>query len=142
VVEAGDVLENGVTGERLVFVRVGGEVLEMEHFWPVGHQTGEHFHPGMEERWLVVAGTAGFRIGGEERVARAGDWLVAPAGVAHSSWNAGDEPVEVRIQMWPGLRWAEFVERLFELGTESPDGRPDRQGLASLIRRFPHEIEI
>ena len=61
----------------------------------------------------MISGSARFEIGGEIVHAGPEDRLVAPVGVAHSSSNVGTEPVHVRVQMWPGLRWAEFVERLF-----------------------------
>lgn len=49
-------IENPATGERIVFRRTaeetGGELLEMDDFWArTDHQTPEHVHPAMEERW-------------------------------------------------------------------------------------------
>jgi uncharacterized RmlC-like cupin family protein len=126
-------MENPLTGERVAICR-SGEVLELDHWWPVGHRTARHRHPKMEERWLIVAGTAAFRIGDVERVAGPGERLSAAAGVAHESWNAGDEPVQVRVEMRPGLRWAEFVERLFAL--------EDRAQLGELLRQYPDEIAV
>lgn len=148
VAAVGDVLENPVSGERVVFRRLPGDdggVLEMDHWWPVGHRVGEHVHPEMEERWLVVEGSPCFRIGEVERAGEVGDRVVAAAGVPHMSWNAGDVPVQVRIQMWPGLGWAEFVERLFGLSAEEGDGRPgasDAERLLELVRDFPREIAL
>jgi mannose-6-phosphate isomerase-like protein (cupin superfamily) len=127
----GDVVVNQATGERIVFRRIGSDVLEMDDFWPVGHAVAEHVHPEMEERWLVVSGEPCFRIDGVERHAKPGERVIAPAGVAHSSWNAGDGPVHLRIQIWPGLRWASFVERLF--AGEDP---------LKLMREFPREIAL
>jgi mannose-6-phosphate isomerase-like protein (cupin superfamily) len=126
-------MENPLTGER-VEIRRSGKVLELDHWWPVGHRTPRHRHPKMEERWLVVAGKAAFRIDGVESLAGPGERLAAAAGVSHESWNAGEEPVQVRVEMRPGLRWAEFVERLFRLD--------DPAQLGELLRQYPDEIAI
>jgi len=71
-----------------------------------------------------------------ERVARIGERMVAPADVVHSSWNTGDVPVHVRVQMRPALRWAEFVERLFALD------RADGAAVVDLMREYPREIRL
>ena len=58
---AGDVIENPVTGERVV-VRVGtegsgGELLAIDGYSkPGGAVTGEHVHPAIEEHFTVVRG--------------------------------------------------------------------------------------
>ena len=133
--KTGDSLENPATGERIVFLvtaeETGGELLEMDAFWPrPGRRAFEHVHPEMEERWEVVSGRAGFRVGGEESEAGPGESVVAPAGTPHVAWNASDGPTHVRIQMRPALRWADFVERLFTGDGELPD----------LMREFQREI--
>jgi quercetin dioxygenase-like cupin family protein len=142
VARAGDQIENPLTGERITFVRTaadtGGELLEMESVWtPGGRRTPAHMHPEMEETWEVLAGEARFRIGDEERGARAGDTLVAPAGTPHAAWNATGDEVRVRITMRPALRWEEFVERLFTLARS---GRLEPSALVQLMSEFPREI--
>lgn len=125
-------LENPATGERILVRRLQADVLEMDDFWPdANHVVPPHIHPEMEERWLVVAGEPCFRIGGVEHRPRPGERLVAPPGTVHESWNGGDGPVHLRIQMRPPLRWIEFVERLF--GGDDP---------VTLMREFPREIAL
>ncbi len=91
--KAGEVIENPVTGERVV-VRVGteetgGELLVVEGFIkPGGAVTGEHVHPAIEEWFTVVRGRVGFRINGRESIAEPGQRLHVPAGTAHDWWNA------------------------------------------------------
>jgi mannose-6-phosphate isomerase-like protein (cupin superfamily) len=131
----GDSIENPATEERIVFLRTaadtGGELLEMDAHWPrPGQRAAEHVHPEMEERWEVVSGRAGFRIGGVESFAGPGESVVAAPGVPHLAWNASDGPTHVRIQMRPALRWEEFVERLFA----------DPSKVVELLREFPREI--
>jgi mannose-6-phosphate isomerase-like protein (cupin superfamily) len=51
-----------------------------------------HRHP-YEEVFVVQEGEATFVADGEERVARAGEVVIVPAGVAHSFANSGDGPL-------------------------------------------------
>jgi mannose-6-phosphate isomerase-like protein (cupin superfamily) len=131
---AGDTVENPLTGERITFVTTaadsGGELLVMDDVWTrPGHRAPEHVHPGMEERWEVLAGRAAFRIGGERIEAGPGETVVAPAGTPHAAWNPTGGEVRLRIEMRPALRWEEFVVRLF--GGDPP---------AELLREFRAEV--
>ena len=131
---AGETVVNAATGERVTFVRTaadtGGELLELELVWPrPGQRAPAHVHPEMEERYEVVEGTAAFRIAGEERRAGAGDVVNVPPGTVHLAWNPTDEPVRLKVQFRPALRWEEFVVRLFA-------GEPVPQ----LLREFAREI--
>lgn len=135
---------NRLTGERIVFLRTAedtdGALLEMEDFWPrADHQTPEHVHPAMEERWEVIAGSVRFEIDGVAQTAVAGDTIVAPPGTPHSARNVGPKPAHLRIQMRPALRWHQFVERLFALAPNT-QGLPEPDSLAALMREFSHEI--
>lgn len=147
---AGDELINPITGERIVFRKTAAEtdgtLLEMNAFWTrPGHRTPAHVHPGMQERWEVIAGTASFDIDGVERTAVPGEVVVALAGVPHQAWNATAEPAHLRIQMRPALRWETFVERLFALAADGHRrGRdtPDPALMLDLLREFPREIAL
>ena len=139
----GQRIENPLTGERIVFLRTAaetaGELLEMESTWTrSGLRTPPHVHPEMEETWEVLSGEARFRIGGEERVARAGDVVVAPPGTPHAGWNPTEAEVRLRITMRPALRWEEFVERLFALAHEGVDP----SALRDLLGEYPRELAL
>jgi mannose-6-phosphate isomerase-like protein (cupin superfamily) len=124
--------ENPQTGERVTVVSETPELLTMDVVWPrPGHRAAEHVHPEMEERYLVVAGRAAFRIDGAEREAGPGEIVVVGPGTPHRAWNPTSEEVRLSIEMRPALRWAEFVERLF--GGEDP---------VALLREFPREIAM
>ena len=132
---AGDVIENPATGERVTFLRTaadtGGELLEMEDVWVrADHATAPHVHPGMEEKWEVRSGRAGFRIGERELEAGPGEVVKAPPGVVHSAWNLSGGETVLRITMRPALLWEEFVVRLFT--APGPD----------LLRDFRDEIAL
>jgi quercetin dioxygenase-like cupin family protein len=125
-------IENLRTGEQIEVVSDGPELLVLLATWTrPGHRAVEHVHPRMEERWAVLEGRAAFRVDGVEIEGSAGTVVVAPPGRPHLAWNPTDEPVRLRIEMRPGLRWAEFTTRLF--GGEDP---------GALLTQYPDEIAL
>jgi hypothetical protein len=85
-----------------------------------------HIHPNQEERFVVLEGQYGWKIGRETGVSGPGTTLVCPRGVAHSQWNAGDAPMRIYYEHRPALASAEiFFETQFGLsrdGKLSPTG--------------------
>jgi mannose-6-phosphate isomerase-like protein (cupin superfamily) len=107
-------VENDRTGERIEFVVETDDLLRMDVTWTrPGHRAVRHLHPGMEERWTVLDGRAAFEIDGVTVEATAGTTVVAPPGRPHLAWNPTDQPVRLRIEMRPALRWGELTRRLF-----------------------------
>jgi len=145
---AGQILENPVSGERMVFRKTAsdtdGELLAFEHFLdPDGQVPGAHVHPEQEERFEVVKGTMKFRRGLKTVVARPGDVVVVPPGTVHRFENAGEETAHVLVEVRPALR----MERLLETTTAlAREGRTDRKGLpkplelALFVREFGREV--
>ena len=87
----GTVLHNPVTGEYARVVehtteRVVGELLAV----PGGAVAGPHVHPGQEERFEVVDGVMGYRLGDERGELRVGGAVTVAPGVVHDWWNAGE----------------------------------------------------
>ena len=108
------VIENASTGEQVEFVSESPALLSMITTWTrSGHRAVEHVHPIMEERFEVLSGRAAFRIDGVEIDAAPGTIVTAPPGRRHVAWNPTDEPVQLRIEMRPALRWREFTTRFF-----------------------------
>jgi quercetin dioxygenase-like cupin family protein len=108
------VIENPRSGERVEFVSETPEALTMITTWTrPGHRAAEHIHPNMEERFEVLEGRAAFAVDGIEVVATAGEVVIARPGSRHRAWNPTDAPVRLKIEMRPGLRWAEFTRRFF-----------------------------
>lgn len=125
-------IENKNTGEIIEFKVQTEELLVMHSTWTrPGQRTLEHIHPEMEERFEVIEGQAAFRINGEEKKAKKGEVVVAPPGISHLAWNPTNEPVQIRIEMRPALRWAEFVTRL--CAGENP---------AALLKEFSREVVL
>jgi quercetin dioxygenase-like cupin family protein len=98
----GDRLENPVTGEVLVFhqtaEQTGGELVRVETIvQPDGFVAAGHVHPAQTERFEVLDGTVGFRLGRKTFEARLGDVAFVPSGTPHQFWNSG-----TRVQVRPG----------------------------------------
>jgi quercetin dioxygenase-like cupin family protein len=143
--KAGQVIENPVTGERVV-VRVGTEESEGgllvadAYVRPGGAVTGEHVHPAIEEYFTVVRGRVGFRLDGRETIAELGQRLRVPAGMAHDWWNAGEEEAHVTVEIRPGARFEEMIVNLFGL---AQDGKTNAKGMPNLLQSalFASEFE-
>jgi quercetin dioxygenase-like cupin family protein len=143
--KAGQVIENQVTGERVV-VRVGtedsgGELLVSDlYVRPGGAVAGEHVHPVVHESFTVVRGRVGFRLDGRESVAGPGKRLHIPPGMAHDWWNAGEEEAHVTVEIRPGGRFEEMIVNLFGL---AQDGKTNSKGMPNLLQAalFAREFE-
>ncbi len=64
------------TGSDLVSV--------IEHTLPYGDSPPLHIHRDEDEVFHILEGTMRFRINGEDRIAKAGQTVLAPKGVAHT----------------------------------------------------------
>ncbi len=142
---AGDVGENPVTGERVV-VRVGtedsgGKLLVVEAFVrPGGRVVGEHVHPVIEEWFTVKSGRVGFRLDGRESIAKLGQRLHVPVGMAHDWWNAGEEEAHILVEISPGERFEKAISNTFGL---AQDGKTNEMGMPNLLQAalFAREFE-
>ena len=145
VSKAGQVVENPVTGERVV-VHVGtensaGELLMVDAYVrPGGAVTGEHVHPAIEDYFTVVRGRVGFRLDGRATIARLGQRLHVPAGTAHDRWNAGEGEALITVEIRPGGRFEEMIANLFGL---AQDGKTNASGMPNLLQAalFAREFE-
>ena len=64
---------------------------------------GLHLHREDDEAWYVLEGRLGFRIGAEERIAEAGEMVLAPRRVPHTWWNAHAAPTRYLLIMTPRI---------------------------------------
>lgn len=127
----GMVIESPTTGERLTFRSTaessGGKLFQAELLVQPGpYIVRSHIHPRQEERFVVLEGSYGYRIGDATGVGHPGQTLVCPIGVAHSQWNAGPGQMRIYYEHRPALPSAEiFFETHFGLSREgklSPTG--------------------
>jgi mannose-6-phosphate isomerase-like protein (cupin superfamily) len=136
VIRAGDVIENPVTGERLYFRQTsretGGRAVVVEAFvQPHGFVAAAHVHPAQEERFEILRGSVGFRIGREKSVLGPGRRLTVPAGTPHQFWNAGDEVAHFVCEVRPALQFESLLATMFAL---AEDGKTNRKGMPNPLR--------
>jgi quercetin dioxygenase-like cupin family protein len=136
MIHPGDTIENTITGERIVFRKTSqetnGQAVVIECFVrPTGFVAAAHVHPGQEERFEILRGTIGFRIGGDERIAGPGERLTVPAGTAHKFWNAGDDEAHFVCEVRPALQFERLLETMFALAA---DGKTNRKGMPNPLR--------
>jgi quercetin dioxygenase-like cupin family protein len=131
-----DPLENPVTGERLVFRKTsrdtGGQAVVFEIFvQPNGFVAAAHVHPSQEERFEILRGSVGFKIGRKKLVAGPGQRIGIPAGTPHKFWNAGDDEAHFVCEVRPALQFEQLIETMFSLAA---DGKTNRKGMPNLLR--------
>jgi mannose-6-phosphate isomerase-like protein (cupin superfamily) len=136
MIRTGDVLVNPVTGEQLRFVKTArdtdGRSIELEvTVEPHGSVAAAHMHPRQTERFEIVSGTVGFRIGRKTIEAHAGDAVVVEPGTAHKFWNAGEEQAVFRTVISPALSFERLIETMFALAA---DGKTNRKGMPNPFR--------
>jgi quercetin dioxygenase-like cupin family protein len=131
VAKAGDIIENPVTRERIIFLKTtretNGELLRFEDVLPPGFSIFEHFHPHQEERHEVLSGTLRGRVGGQERDYAEGEKVVGPAGVPHAWRNSSSEQeLHLISEIRPPLVFETIMETSFGLAR---DGKTTKQGI-------------
>ena len=131
MIQAGQSIVNPVTGERIVFHKTsretGGEAVVIETYVePNGFVAAAHVHPAQEERFEVVRGSVGFRLGRKKMVAGPGQRVTVPAGTPHKFWNAGDDVAHFVCEIRPALQFESLLETMFTLAAE---GRTNRKGM-------------
>jgi quercetin dioxygenase-like cupin family protein len=136
MIHRGDRLENPVTGEVLVFHRTSAEtdgesVLVETIVRPHGFVAAAHVHPYQAERFEVLAGVLGLRVGDDELLAEPGDVAVVPPGTPHRFWNAGDAEARFLCEVRPALQFESLIETMFRLAAE---GKTNRSGLPNPLR--------
>ncbi len=136
MIRAGDTIENPVTGERMVFRQTSretnGEAVVIEvYLRPGGVVAATHVHPSQEERFQVLRGTVGFRLGRKKLVAGPGQRVTVPAGKAHKFWNAGDDTAHFVCEIRPALQFESLIETMYGLAA---DGKTNRKGMPNPLR--------
>ena len=136
MIRPGDRLENPVTGEVLIFHRTSeetdGETVLFETIVrPNGFVAAAHVHPLQTERFEVVAGVLGLRVGDTEILARPGDVATVAPGTPHRFWNAGEGEARFLCEVTPALRFESLIETMFTLAAE---GKTNRKGLPNPLR--------
>jgi mannose-6-phosphate isomerase-like protein (cupin superfamily) len=136
MIHAGDTIENPITGERIVFnktsAETNGEAVEIEvYVRPGGVVAAAHVHPYQTERFEVVSGRIGMKLGRRKLEAGPNDIVVVEPGTPHKFWNAGDEPVRFVCEVRPALQFESLLETMFALAA---DGKTNKKGMPNPLR--------
>ena len=136
MIRKGDVIENPVTGERLLFLETSketnGEYVLVEcTVQPNGFVAAAHMHPQQTERFEIEEGRLGFRLDGADLVAGPGDTVVVPAGSSHKFWNLGETEARFVCEVRPALQFERLLETMFALAN---DGKTSRKGMPNPLR--------
>jgi quercetin dioxygenase-like cupin family protein len=136
MIRTGDTLQNPVTGETLTFLTAaadtGGEYTLVEcTVEPDGFVASAHVHPSQTERFELVQGRLGLRVGRELRRLEPGDVAVVEPGTAHRFWNAGDTRAVFRCEVRPALQFESLLETMFGL---AEDGKTNAKGMPNPFR--------
>jgi quercetin dioxygenase-like cupin family protein len=136
MIRRGDRLENPVTGEVLIFretsSETGGEFVLVETIIrPDGFVAAAHVHPHQTERFEVLEGRVGFRVGDRELVAEPGNVVTAEPGKPHRFWNAGEGEARFVCEVRPALEFESLIETMFSLAAE---GKTNRKGMPNPFR--------
>ena len=134
--KAGDVIDNPVTGERIVVLQstqeTAGELFAFElSVKPHGFVSAEHIHLKQEETFEVTRGTIRFRINGKEADTVVGQKVLIPPGTPHSWWNASDEEVAATVWLRPALNFEIVIETLCGLARY---GKTNARGLPNIFQ--------
>ena len=95
-----------------------------------------HTHRNEDEYSYVLEGRIGVQLGPEALEAGPGDLVVKPRGVAHTFWNAGDEPARLLELISP----AGFERYFRELAPLLAAGERDEAAIGAVVAR--HQLDI
>lgn len=101
-----------------------------------------HVHPHQEERITVVSGSVRSRSGAADRVLSPGDTVVSPPGESHTVGPAGNEAVEMVVELSPPLTYEQFIERSFALDRAGHVNAKGRGNPLRMATARPHEAEF
>ncbi|MCU0696029.1 MAG: cupin domain-containing protein [Myxococcaceae bacterium] len=145
-VRAGQVVEGPHT--RIEFevtsADSGGRLLSFRQtFQPGPFSPPVHVHASQTERFTVVSGRLGVRVGEAVQVLGPGQTVAVPPGTPHTLWNAGAGPCVHRVQLEPARRMEHFFVGIVTLEAEGAIPPRRLSQLARLARLFlDHENRV
>lgn len=118
-----DIIENPVMGDRVKFLVTAddsnGQMLKVRVWNVVGAQgPPEHRHPKQTEVFVVISGTAGFKLNGKEQILTSGETITVPMNTRHKFWNAGNTELDMTGELRPALQTEYFLETMYSLSNQ------------------------
>jgi mannose-6-phosphate isomerase-like protein (cupin superfamily) len=136
MIRSGDTIHNPVTGERITFHQTsadtdGAAVVIECTVQPDGFVAAAHLHPSQTERFAVIDGRLGMKVGRKKLLLERGDVAVVEPGTSHKFWNMGDEAVRFACEVRPALQFESLLETMFAL---AGDGKTNKKGMPNPFR--------
>ena len=136
MIRSGDTIHNPVTGERITFHQTSadtnGQAVVIEcTVQPDGFVAAAHLHPSQTERFNVIEGRLGMKVGRKKLLLERGDDAVVEPGTPHKFWNMGDEEVRFVCEVRPALQFESLLETMFALAA---DGKTNKKGMPNPFR--------
>ena len=136
MIRSGDTIHNPVTGERITFhqtsAETNGEAVVIEAVVrPDGAVCASHVHPSQTERFNVIDGRLGMKVGRKKLLLERGDVAVVEPGTPHRFWNMGEEEVRFVCEVRPALQFESLLETMFAL---AGDGKTNKKGMPNPLR--------
>lgn len=140
----GQTIENPLTGEGVTFIQTtestNGALLQIECAIPrPGFGPPLHIHLKQQETFRVVSGSLGVAAGRERHILGPGQGAVAPPGVPHRFWNAGQDEVRFIAEIAPPGQFEAHFETMFGLARE---GKGSRRGVPTNLWQFGVSFEV
>jgi len=136
MIRSRDTIHNPVTGERITFHQTSadtnGEAVVIEcTVRPHGFVAATHVHPSQTERFNVIDGRLGMKVGRKKLLLERGDVAEVEPGTPHKFWNMGDDEVRFVCEVRPALQFESLLETMFAL---AEDGKTNRKGMPNPLR--------
>src|SRR5438874_13305207 len=136
MIRSGDTIHNPVTGERITFHQTSadtnGEAVVIETtVQPDGAVAASHVHPSQTERFSVIGGRLGMKVGRKKLLLERGDVAEVEPGTPHKFWNMGEDEVRFVCEVRPALQFESLLETMFAL---AEDGKTNRKGMPNPLR--------
>ena len=98
---------------------------------PGGVVAAGHVHPFQSERFEVISGRIGMKLGRRKLEAGPNDIVVVEPGTPHKFWNAGEDELHFVTVVKPALQFERLLETMFGLAV---DGKTNRKGMPNPLR--------
>jgi quercetin dioxygenase-like cupin family protein len=136
MIRSGDTIHNPITGESITFHQTSadtnGEAVVIETVVQAnGAVCAAHVHPSQTERFSVIGGRLGMKVGRKKLLLERGDVAVVEPGTPHKFWNMGDEEVRFVCEVRPALQFESLLETMFAL---AEDGKTNKKGMPNPLR--------
>jgi mannose-6-phosphate isomerase-like protein (cupin superfamily) len=102
---------NPVSGETFKAISFNEEAFIMQ--WmvqPKGYVAFEHIHLHQDEVFHIENGEIKIIMSGKEHIARQGETIIVPKGVAHIAFNNKEDVLDCMVEYRPGLDHKTFMQ--------------------------------